>query len=100
MTRGVPLERVADVYLYACAAGRPPIGEVSELFGAPRSTVTQWVSQARRAGLIPPAAGRGRSPKRNARAVAVADALGVSYEQLVDAVRRHADGDLRIGGEK
>ena len=79
----------------AAHAGQPPTKAVAEHFGAPRSTAGRWVWIVRALGFIPPVTA-GKSPRRNPKVAAVADALGVSPFALEQAIRKHANGDLRI----
>ena len=46
------LEMVADIYLRALAAGRPPVKAVAEDLPCSRSTAGRLVGQARKAGLL------------------------------------------------
>jgi hypothetical protein len=77
--------------------GAPCLAAVCAAFpGTSQRTVQRWLQQARGEGLLP-AAKPGSNWSRTPSAEAVADALGVSYERLVIALREHADGYLRIG---
>jgi hypothetical protein len=91
----VTLARVAKIYLAAGQKGLPPTKAVREHFGLAQSTAGYWVAKARNANLLPPM-GAGSNGSRNAKALRVAKALGVDYDALVRAVKRHANGDLRI----
>lgn len=87
------LEQVAEIYLTAGIHGMPPTKAVREFYGISQSTAGAWVGQARASGLLPHS-GPGKSGMRNIRALRVADALGVEYGDLVEAVMRHAHGRL------
>ena len=55
-----------------------------------------WICQARSAGLLTQV-GQGTRTARNRRALAVATAPGLDDDVLIEAVREHADGTLRVG---
>jgi DNA-binding transcriptional ArsR family regulator len=89
------LEQIAAIYSEAAAAGDRPTLAVQQVFGLPRSTASRRIARARELGLLDP--GRvGRGAQRNPKALRVAQALGVTYEDLAGAVLEHAAGDLRI----
>lgn len=75
----------------------PRVAAVRAAFpGKSERTVQRWLQLARDQGLLPsvkPGSNWARTPA----AEAVAEALGVSYERLVIALREQADGYLRIG---
>jgi len=54
------LADVADLYRRAVADHRPPIVTISEVYAVSRGVANKWVSNARRAGLLPPTT-KGRS---------------------------------------
>jgi hypothetical protein len=58
-TTDTRLQRVAEVYLDAVAAGKPPVKEVTNQLHFSRSTAGRLVGQARKAGLLAPTT-RGR----------------------------------------
>lgn len=89
------LADVAKVYEAAAAAGEPPTLAVRDRFGVAKSTAAGWVAQARWAGHLRPVS-KGARTSRNPNALAVASALGVDYDALVDAVLHHAGGTLRF----
>jgi hypothetical protein len=95
MTTRPTLTQVAKVYTAAAAKGLPPTKAVRERFDISQSTSGAWVSQARAAGLLPKSSA-GDQGHVNVKALRVAKALGVEYDDLVRAVRRYADGDLRL----
>jgi hypothetical protein len=86
--RTVDLAQVAEIYTQAAEAGEPPTTTVAETFGATISTASKWVMAARRTGLLQPAR-KGSSPRRHPALVRIADDLGVSYDDLRDAILRH-----------
>lgn len=89
------LRRVSAVYRHAAERGEPPLRAVVREFDRPRSTASRWIAAARQRGYLPVIA-KGQHANRNAKAVAVAEALGIAYDDLVAAVRNHANGDLRV----
>lgn len=91
------LTLVADIYIAAGLAGMPPTKAVREHFDISQSTAGAWVAQARAEGLLP-RLGHGKSGARNVRALRVAKALGVEYDDLIQAVVRHAGGRLVLTG--
>src|SRR5690242_14719270 len=93
MTNNPAFARVADVYRQAALAGRGPAKAVSETLGIPLPTANAWIRRTKDLGLLEE---NFRVVHRNARAVRVADALGIDYDTLVAAVLEHADGDLRV----
>jgi hypothetical protein len=91
------LARVAEVWRRATEAGEDRISAVHAAYpDRSRRTIQRWISDARAAGLVPPAK-PGSNWLRTPKAEAVADALAVPYERLVIALREHADGYLKIG---
>ena len=89
------LEDVAKVYNAACERGEHPTKAVVLKYRWTRSKASRYVAQARNEGLIPPADGPS-APTRNRKAVLVAEALGVDYDELCNAIWQHAEGDLRV----
>lgn len=85
------LSDVARVYRAAELNAKAPAAAVSEHFGTPRRTASYWIRLARERGHLS-TDHESRSPK----VLAVADAIGVDYEALRDAIITHAGGDLRI----
>lgn len=86
---------LAKVFCDAVERGEPPAKAVEAHFGLPTSTASKRISEARKLGHL--AHGHGWRDLRNRKALAVARALGVTYEDLVRAVQEHAGGDLRLG---
>lgn len=86
------MTKVAEIYRRAADTGEPPARAVSEALSIPMPTANAWIRRAKDLGLLDEA-----TRLRNAKAVRVAAALGVSYEALVAAIVEHADGDLRVG---
>jgi hypothetical protein len=82
---------LVKVYTAAASEGRPPAKAVQRHFGIPAATAGRRIAEARTSGCL-----ADDVEVRNAKAVAVAKALGVSYGELVRAVREHAGGDLRV----
>lgn len=89
------LEHVAAIYNEAAASGLPPLAAVAGRLGKSKATACRRVEAARLAGLID--SGLGDSGHINPKAMRVAQALGVSYRDLISAVVEHAAGDLRVG---
>ncbi|WP_433364056.1 hypothetical protein [Streptosporangium sp. CA-115845] len=85
---------LAQVFRGAVDSGQPPAKAVERRFGLAKSTATRRISEARKLGILP--SGHGHLEQRNPKALAVANALDVTYEDLVRAVHEHAGGDLRI----
>jgi DNA-binding Lrp family transcriptional regulator len=85
------VEEVADLYVAAAFRGEGPTKAVADHLGFSRATAGRRVAEAKARGLIPP-----DSARRNPKVTAVAEALGVSYEDLMRAIHDHADGDLRV----
>ncbi|MFD0902347.1 helix-turn-helix domain-containing protein [Actinomadura sediminis] len=81
---------VARVYRAAARTGHGPTKAVAAHFKVSRATAGRWVAHARHTGLLKD------EPRRNPKALAVAQALGVPYEDLCRAIRDHAGGDLRV----
>jgi len=96
MTNRPSLTQIASTYNAAAAKGLPPTKAVRERFNIAKSTAGLWVSQARAAKMLPKSRGAGYQGHLNVKALRVAKALGVEYDDLVRAVRRHAAGDLRL----
>ena len=93
--REANLQLVASTYTSAALAGIAPARAVQTALGSSRPTAQRRIALAREAGLMPTVPERTKVA-RNKRAVAVAAALGVSYDDLMAAVRTHANGDLRV----
>jgi transposase len=89
----VSLTQVVKVYLAAGKKGLPPTKAVRERFGISQSTAGAWIMKARAENLLPPTY-QGNPGCRNLRAMRVSKALGVEYDDLVNAVIRHAAGRL------
>lgn len=89
------LGEIAAIYRTACDEGTPPTKEVARRTGATYTAAAKLVSRARGAGLLEPTT-PGRSPVRNRKVVAIAEALDVDPDRLRDAVIAHADGNLRV----
>ena len=88
MTNQSVARKVAKIYTAAAIEGKPPAKTVRDVLGLPPSTAGYWIRRAKDLGLI-------EGPlRRNARAVKVARALNVEYDDLVQAVNRHAAGRL------
>ncbi len=51
--RPVDLRAVASCYQQAVDLGESPTAEVTQQFGASRTTVGRWLAEARRQGLLP-----------------------------------------------
>jgi DNA-binding XRE family transcriptional regulator len=91
------LEAVAAIWRKAADAGENPTIAVHDAYpDRSRRTIDRWVREAREEGLLAPSK-PGSTWLRTPGALAVARALGVSYEHLVIAIRDHADGYLKIG---
>lgn len=91
-TRREPdLCEVAELYLSAAHEAKPPTQAVRHGLGVSYGTAARLVGLARKRGLLP------EGPvQRHARALAVAQALGVEYDALVDAICHLAGGSLQI----
>lgn len=87
-------ESVAEVYNQAAREGHSPLTAVALAMGKSKATASRHVNAARAAGLID--SELGRSGYINAKAMRVAQALGIPYSDLIAAVLEHADGDLRV----
>ena len=90
MTNQSNAAKVSHIYMKAAREGRPRAKAVRDELGLPTSTAGYWIRRAKDLGLIKEA------PTRSAKVLRVAKALGVEYADLVRAVNRHANGDLRI----
>ena len=93
--RAYDYDEVAAVYLEACSHGRPPTKAVGDVYGVPETTAAMLVRRVRAAGHLP-ATRQGRHHHSKDKVDAVAASLGVTKDELVQAVLAHADGDLRI----
>lgn len=91
------LKNVARLWNEAAQSGDARVEAIRQAYPdrTPR-TIQRWVREARDEGLLPPSK-PGSTWLRTPSAMAVAAALGVSYEHLVIALREHADGYLKIG---
>jgi hypothetical protein len=89
------LERVAAIYRSARERGERPSLTVMTTLGLNRSATSRRLVKVRALGLLEPAR-PGRTTPRNAKAEAIAQELGVTYEALVGAVLKHANGDFRV----
>lgn len=89
------LRHIADAYNQAARSGGSPLAAVATLTGKSKATASRYVESAREIGLIDRELGE--SGHISARAMRVAQAIGVPYDLLVAAVIEHADGDLRLG---
>jgi hypothetical protein len=86
------LLEVSHTYQTATLTGTPPIKMVMAVHDLSRGTAIRRIREARDQGLIHPDA----HPKYSRKLVAVAGALGVSPDDLREAVLEYADGDLRV----
>jgi hypothetical protein len=86
------IENTARVYEDAIARGVPPIKEVMDRLGLTKPTAIRRIRAARDSGVLPEDA----RPNHSQKLVAVAQALEVDPDKLVDAILEHADGDLRV----
>ena len=82
----------AYFYEEALLKGEPPVKAVTVALGCSMSTATRLIQDARRAGLIKNTGRDVRHPK----VMAVAIAVGVSYDTLLEAIQIHASGDIRV----
>lgn len=73
------LDEIAETYQEAISLGLPPAKSVESKFSLPRTTASKKIRKARQAGLIP----EDSHPKHSRKLVAVADALGISPDDLV-----------------
>lgn len=55
------LREVAAVYRLAYVLNEPPLKEVQQTFGLPRSTASRWISTARDKGFLGASEGRGKA---------------------------------------
>jgi hypothetical protein len=90
------LVEVARVYALAADQNRPPTKAVRTHFKISQSTAGSWVGHARKAGLLPFVAPGHLMGHRNAKAVRVAQALGVEYDDLIAALFEHAAGRIQM----
>jgi hypothetical protein len=91
------VESVAATWREAAGRGEDPTKAVHAAHPhRSRRTIDRWVQVARARGLLAPSK-PGSTWLRTPAAVAVAQALDVTYEDLVVALREHANGYLRIG---
>jgi transposase-like protein len=84
--------RVAEAYNEAVQATPAPAPALAEEAGVPVVTVHRWIADARRRGALPP--GRKGVAGHSTRLERTAAELGVTPEQLRQAVIRHANGRL------
>jgi CTP-dependent riboflavin kinase len=86
--------RVAGVYADAVNQGLSPVLALQNELDRSAETVEKLIEMARANGYIQDA----QTPKGtwSAELVAVARALGVTYERLTEAIRVHAHGVLRV----
>lgn len=84
------LQQAADTYRSAMAAGESPYRALIEQFGYSKPTASRRIVAMRRAGLIDERA----TGVTNQKALRVANALGVDYFDLINAIREHANGRL------
>lgn len=85
------LAEVANVYAMSPSA---PTKAVALYFGVPGRTASHWVMKAREQGLL----SAERVTPRNWKVAAVANELGVEYDDLMAALAR-VGGDLRVARE-
>lgn len=84
-------EAIARVFTEAAMAGSPPVVAVQDHFDVPQRTASHWVKKARENGYL-----SAEVQPLNAKLLAVAEAVGVDYHALREAVLTHAGGDLRV----
>jgi hypothetical protein len=89
------LRLVARIYADAVRQGVSPNKLIRSELAVPPATASRWMAAAQRAGFLHPVS-TGKPGEISLSALRVANALGLPYQRLVDAVREHADGDLRI----
>ncbi|MGQ5580358.1 hypothetical protein [Streptomyces sp. ECR3.8] len=92
------LERVAEVYRNADAAGAPPTRTVQEQFGTTHSTAAKWVSQARKQGILgPPPGTRGGEVGSPAAAAATQRLAEAAARPLTNRIRKAVADSLEQG---
>lgn len=86
--------RFAQVYLDAARQGHSPILALQNALDEPAQVIETMIETARRRGFIQDT----ETPKGtwSLEVVSVAQALGVTFEQLTEAVRTYAQGVLRV----
>jgi hypothetical protein len=89
------LRLVARIYAEAIRQCVSPNGLVRSELGVSSATASRLMAAAQRAGFLQSVTG-GKPGEVNLSALRVATALGLPYQRLVDVVREHADGALRI----
>jgi len=87
------LTQVAEIYRYAMSAGDAPTVAVAQQGGYSKATAGRRITAAREADLLDVEPLRGLPPRR---LHAVANAIGVSPQDLYDAVKTHAQGRLTV----
>lgn len=98
--RAERLKDVARLWDAAAQSGSPRLEAVRQAYpDRTLRTIQRWLREARDEGMLPPVR-PGSNWVRSPRAEAVAHALGVSYENLVIALREHADGYLKISASE
>ncbi|MBP2522278.1 hypothetical protein [Rhodococcus sp. PvP104] len=85
------LRIVANIYRTAAENGQAPTVSVQEELDIPRGTAASWIGRARSAGYLAQDV-----PIRNMKVAAVADEIGVSYDVLYAAIRKHTTNGLRV----
>lgn len=85
------IRSAAAVYRLAAASGGAPTVAVEKEFGISRSTAGAWIGRARACGYLDDDV-----QIRNMKVAAVADEIGVSYDVLYAAIRKHTTNGLRV----
>jgi hypothetical protein len=84
------VEDVVRVFVAARIAGKRPVATVIQELCLSKAEALRLITHARQVGLL-----KDRDDS-DLKGLLVAHALGVRYEDLVDAVLRYADGELKV----